>query len=74
MVQPGESRGTRLQKVLSQAGIVSRRAAEKLIIDGRVEVDGQVVTELGTRVDPDVSVIRVDGRGWSSTTPWCTWR
>jgi 23S rRNA pseudouridine2605 synthase len=61
MVQPGESRGTRLQKVLSQAGIASRRAAEKLIIDGRVEVDGQVVTELGTRVDPDVSVIRVDG-------------
>ena len=61
MVQPGESRGTRLQKVLSQAGIASRRAAEKLIIDGRVEVDGQVVTELGTRVDPDASVIRVDG-------------
>jgi 23S rRNA pseudouridine2605 synthase len=61
MVQPEESRGTRLQKVLSQAGIASRRAAEKLIIDGRVEVDGQVVTELGTRVDADVSVIRVDG-------------
>ncbi|HEX4560069.1 MAG TPA: S4 domain-containing protein, partial [Mycobacterium sp.] len=38
MVQPEESRGTRLQKVLSQAGIASRRAAEKLIIDGRVEV------------------------------------
>jgi 23S rRNA pseudouridine2605 synthase len=47
--------------VLSQAGIASRRAAEKLIIDGRVEVDGQVVTELGTRVDPEVSMIRVDG-------------
>jgi 23S rRNA pseudouridine2605 synthase len=56
-----ESEGVRLQKVLSQAGIASRRAAEKLIIDGRVEVDGQVVTELGTRVDPDASVIRVDG-------------
>ncbi len=56
MVEP-----VRLQKVLSQAGIASRRAAEKLIIDGRVEVDGQVVTELGTRVDPDASVIRVDG-------------
>ena len=61
MAQPEESRGTRLQKLLSQAGIASRRAAEKLIIDGRVEVDGQVVTELGTRVDPVVSVIRVDG-------------
>ena len=61
MVEPQESRGTRLQKVLSQAGIASRRAAEKLIIDGRVEVDGQLVTELGTRVDPEISVIRVDG-------------
>jgi 23S rRNA pseudouridine2605 synthase len=61
MVQTGESRGVRLQKVLSQAGIASRRLAEKMITDGRVEVDGQLVTELGTRVDPDVSVIRVDG-------------
>ncbi len=56
-----DTEGVRLQKVLSQAGIASRRAAEKMIIDGRVEVDGQVVTELGTRVDPDASVIRVDG-------------
>jgi 23S rRNA pseudouridine2605 synthase len=61
MIQVGETRGVRLQKVLSRAGIASRRLAEKMIIDGRVEVDGQVVTELGTRVDPDVSVIRVDG-------------
>jgi 23S rRNA pseudouridine2605 synthase len=53
--------GVRLQKVLSQAGIASRRVAEQMIVDGRVEVDGQLVTELGTRVDPDVSVIRVDG-------------
>jgi 23S rRNA pseudouridine2605 synthase len=53
--------GIRLQKVLSQAGIASRRAAEKLIREGRVEVDGEVVTELGSRVDPDASVIRVDG-------------
>ena len=56
-----EPSGVRLQKVLSQAGIASRRVAEKMIIDGRVEVDGQLVTELGTRVDPDASVIRVDG-------------
>jgi 23S rRNA pseudouridine2605 synthase len=61
MVDTGESRGIRLQKVLSQAGIASRRNAEKMIRDGRVEIDGQVVTELGTRVDPDVSQIRVDG-------------
>ena len=52
MVETQDSGGVRLQKVLSQAGIASRRAAEKLIIEGRVEVDGQVVTELGTRVDP----------------------
>jgi 23S rRNA pseudouridine2605 synthase len=51
----------RLQKVLSQAGIASRRVAEKMITDGRVDVDGHVVTELGTRVDPQVSVVRVDG-------------
>ncbi|BBZ44340.1 pseudouridine synthase [Mycobacterium parmense] len=56
-----EIEGIRLQKVLSQAGIASRRNAEKMIRDGRVEIDGQVVTELGTRVDPDVSVVRVDG-------------
>ncbi|MGC2796500.1 MAG: pseudouridine synthase [Mycobacterium sp.] len=60
-VTTGEPDGIRLQKVLSQAGIASRRVAEKMIIDGRVEVDGQLVTELGTRVDPDASEIRVDG-------------
>ena len=60
-VTTGEPDGIRLQKVLSQAGIASRRVAERMIIDGRVEVDGQLVTELGTRVDPDASVIRVDG-------------
>ncbi|MGB3485166.1 MAG: pseudouridine synthase [Mycobacterium sp.] len=53
--------GVRLQKVLSQAGIASRRVAERMISDGRVEVDGHIVTELGTRVDPGAVVIRVDG-------------
>ncbi len=53
--------GVRLQKVLSQAGIASRRVAEKMIRDGRVEVDDVLVTEMGTRVDPAGSVIRVDG-------------
>src|ERR1700760_3193278 len=61
MVEIDDPQGERLQKVLSQAGIASRRVAERMIIDGRVEVDGQLVTELGTRVDPDASVIRVDG-------------
>jgi 23S rRNA pseudouridine2605 synthase len=56
-----EAEGIRLQKVLSQAGIASRRVAERMITDGRVEIDGRVVTELGTRVDPDACEIRVDG-------------
>ncbi len=56
-----EQAGVRLQKVLSQAGVASRRVAERMIRDGRVEVDGRVVTELGTRVDPASAVIRVDG-------------
>lgn len=56
-----EDEGVRLQKVLSQAGVASRRVAERMIRDGRVEVDGAIVTELGTRVDPDNAVIRVDG-------------
>ena len=48
--------GVRLQKVLSQAGVASRRAAEEMILEGRIEVDGEVVTELGRRVDPAVAV------------------
>ncbi|OLF04763.1 pseudouridine synthase [Actinophytocola xinjiangensis] len=53
--------GVRLQKVLAQAGIASRRASEELIAEGRVSVDGKVVTEFGRRVDPDNAVIHVDG-------------
>lgn len=56
-----DQEGVRLQKVLSQAGIASRRVAERMITDGRVEVNGRTVTELGTRVDPDTADIRVDG-------------
>ena len=41
----------RLQKVLAQAGIASRRAAERLITEGRVRVNGRIVTELGARVE-----------------------
>lgn len=52
----------RLQKVLAQAGVASRRAAEELIAAGRVTVNGKVVTEMGTRANPARDVIAVDGR------------
>lgn len=52
----------RLQKYLARAGVASRRASEDLIREGRVSVDGEVVTVLGTRVDPDVSRVEVDGQ------------
>lgn len=52
----------RLQKVLAHAGVASRRKAEELMQQGRVEVNGQIVTELGTTVDPDRDSIRVDDR------------
>jgi pseudouridine synthase len=52
----------RLQKILSGAGIASRRAAEAYITAGRVSVNGETVTELGTKADLQVDDIRVDGR------------
>jgi 23S rRNA pseudouridine2605 synthase len=52
----------RLQKILSSAGVASRRTAETLIEQGRVSVNGTTVTTLGTRADPDSDDIRVDGR------------
>jgi 23S rRNA pseudouridine2605 synthase len=52
----------RLQKILSGAGVASRRAAERLMTEGRVTVNGETVRELGTRADPGRDDIRVDGR------------
>jgi pseudouridine synthase len=52
----------RLQKVLAYAGVASRRAAERLIVEGRVTVNGAVVEALGTKVDPDKDAIKVDGK------------
>jgi pseudouridine synthase len=52
----------RLQKILSQAGVASRRASERLMLEGRVTVNGETVRELGTKADPAHDDIRVDGR------------
>ncbi len=52
----------RLQKIMAAAGVASRRKAEELITSGRVKVNGQVVTELGSKADPDEDHIRVDGK------------
>lgn len=54
------SDGVRLQKILAEAGLGSRRACEQLILDGRVEVDDMIVTELGTRIDPEKQTVYVD--------------
>lgn len=52
----------RLQKLIAQAGIASRRAAEKLIEAGEVSVNGEIVTEQGTKADPEVDHIKVQGK------------
>lgn len=52
----------RLQKLIAQAGIASRRAAEEMIANGEVSVNGEIVTELGTKADPEVDHIKVGGK------------
>jgi 23S rRNA pseudouridine2605 synthase len=52
----------RLQKILSTAGVASRRASEQMILEGRVAVNGETVRELGTKADPEKDSIKVDGR------------
>lgn len=51
----------RLQKVIADAGVASRRKAEELIVDGRVRVDGRTIRTLGSKVDPEKSEVEVDG-------------
>ena len=56
-----DENGVRLQKLMAQAGVASRRVCEEMIQDGRVSVDGEIVTELGVRVDPALQAVHVDG-------------
>ena len=57
----GKTNGIRLQKIIAQAGIASRRAAEGLILEGKVAVNGEVVTELGVRANPETDEVTVEG-------------
>jgi 23S rRNA pseudouridine2605 synthase len=59
----------RLQKLLAAAGIASRRAAEEMIREGRVTVNGEVVTELGAKADPAVDHVKVDGKRLRTAPP-----
>lgn len=52
---------SRLNKLIAEAGVASRRAADKLIAEGRVSIDGETITELGFKADPEISDIKVDG-------------
>jgi 23S rRNA pseudouridine2605 synthase len=62
MTESPERNEQRLQKIVAAAGITSRRKAEELITSGRVQVNGQKVTELGSKADPELDHIRVDGK------------
>src|SRR2546423_14354300 len=57
----------RLQKILAHAGVASRRKAEELIEQGRVSVNGHIITELGSKADPAADVIKVDGKKLRTT-------
>ena len=59
----------RLQKLLAMSGVASRRKCEELMLAGLVVVDGEVVTRLGTKVDPATAVIRVDGKRLPPVSP-----
>jgi 23S rRNA pseudouridine2605 synthase len=56
---------SRLNKIIADAGIASRRAADQLILEGRVSVDGEIIIELGGKYDPEINDVKVDGESLS---------
>lgn len=69
MIETDEDGLVRLQKYLAQSGVASRRKCEELMLAGSVEVDGEVVTRLGTKIDPRTAVVRVDGKRLPPISP-----
>ena len=69
MIETDDDGQIRLQKLLAQSGVASRRKCEELMLDGEVEVNGEIVTRLGTKVDPRTAVIRVSGRRLPPISP-----
>ncbi len=67
--EPDADGTIRLQKLLAQSGVASRRKCEELMLDGYVEVDGEVVSRLGTKVDPHTAVVRVKGKRLPPISP-----
>ena len=65
MLDRAQMSAERLQKLLAHAGVASRRAAEKMISEGRVRVNGRIVTELGARADARNDRIEVDGKRYA---------
>ncbi|MEI2267920.1 rRNA pseudouridine synthase [Microbacterium sp. No. 7] len=61
MNEQSDENRVRLQKILANAGVASRRVCEQYIVEGRVRVNGVVVTELGSRIDPETDQVDVDG-------------
>jgi 23S rRNA pseudouridine2605 synthase len=67
--RPAHAGGIRLQKAIADSGLASRRKAEQLIAEGRVTVNGRIVREMGTHVDPTRDHVKVDGRHLKPVPP-----
>jgi 23S rRNA pseudouridine2605 synthase len=68
--RPSPEDGIRLQKVIAASGLASRRKAEEWIAQGRVTINGKIVRELGTRIDPERDHVKVDGRHLKNVEPY----